>query len=200
MVLSVAYFWVISAGCSVEFHVDFKHFQNLENLILKENCIFLALWSLFSIKPCKAFIIVKPCLNYDLYFIFKTSGTAVLEAIAFYKPPLSISQENRKTSLAALLDTSTTTLMCIFFSILNCSWASQEFNNEGMKVQVKRAFKSYFLPPKNNKKADRLSMKFSSTSNTSEQKCLYPLFQNQSSHFLVPPLFRRISQPSGQDQ
>ena len=32
--VSVAYFWVNSAGCSGEFYVVFKHFQNLENLIL----------------------------------------------------------------------------------------------------------------------------------------------------------------------
>ena len=34
LLLSVAYFWVNSIGCSVEFHVVFKHFQNLENFIL----------------------------------------------------------------------------------------------------------------------------------------------------------------------
>ena len=54
-----------------------------------------------------------------------------------------------------------------------------------MKVQVKRVFKSYFLSTKN-KKADRLFMKFSSISNTNVQRYLYPLFQNQSSHFLLP--------------
>ena len=43
-------------------------------------------------------------------------------------------------------------------------------------------------------------MKFSSTSNTSVQRCLYPLFQNQSPHFLLPPLIRRISQSSYQNQ
>ena len=56
------------------------------------------------------------------------------------------------------------------------------------------------MSPKNNKKADMFCMKFSSTPNTSVQKCLYPLFQNQRSHFLLPPLFWRISQPSDQDQ
>ena len=64
---------------------------------------------------------------------------------------------------------------------------SKEFDNELMKVQVKRAFKSYFFcHRKSNKKADRLYMKFSSTSNTSVQRYLYPLFQNQSPHFLLP--------------
>ena len=32
--VSVAYFWVNSADCSDEFDVAFKHFENLENLIL----------------------------------------------------------------------------------------------------------------------------------------------------------------------
>ena len=31
----VAYFWVNSAGCSDKFHVVFKHFENIKNLILK---------------------------------------------------------------------------------------------------------------------------------------------------------------------
>ena len=31
--VSVAYLLVNSAGCSHEFHVAFKHFENLENLI-----------------------------------------------------------------------------------------------------------------------------------------------------------------------
>ena len=47
--VSVSYFWVNSTGCSDEFHDVFKHFQNLENVILnilKEKlCIaFLALF------------------------------------------------------------------------------------------------------------------------------------------------------------
>ena len=74
---------------------------------------------------------------------------------------------------------------------------SKEFNNEGMKVQVKRAFKFFFLPEK---KADRLRIKFSLTSNTSLQRWLYPLFQNHRFHFLLLLVFQRIFQPSGQDQ
>ena len=48
-----------------------------------------------------------------------------------------------------------------------------------MKVQVKRAFKSYFFVTKKNKKAGRLCIKFSSTSDTIMQRCLYSLFQNK---------------------
>ena len=32
------------------------------------------------------------------------------------------------------------------------------------------------------------------------QRCLYPLFQNQSSHFLLSSFFWKLSQPLGQDQ
>ena len=39
----------------------FKHFHNLENLILNiwNNCISLALWDLFYLKPCRAFRITQ---------------------------------------------------------------------------------------------------------------------------------------------
>ena len=41
-------------------------------------------------------------------------------------------------------------------------------------------------------------MKFPSTFNTSVQRCLYPLFQNQRRHFLLLHVFLRMSQSSGQ--
>ena len=82
----------------------------------RKNWISLDLWALFSWKLCKAFRIarckqcqlVKSCLNSDLYLIYKTSGTALLDIITSYKPSLSLSQENGKNLLPALLDTSTT--------------------------------------------------------------------------------------------
>ena len=43
-------------------------------------------------------------------------------------------------------------------------------------------------------------MKFSSTSSTNVQRCLCPLFQNKRTRVLLPPLFRKISKPSGQGQ
>ena len=51
---------------------------------------------------------VKQCLNSDLYFISRTSGTALLETIASNKLLPSLSQENRKTLPPTLVDTSTT--------------------------------------------------------------------------------------------
>ena len=52
--------------------------------------------------------LVKPCLNSDLHFISKTSGTAIVETIVSYKPLPCLLQENRKTYPSALRDTSTT--------------------------------------------------------------------------------------------
>ena len=51
-----------------------------------------------------------------------------------------------------------------------------------------------FCPPRGAKKGISL------WTNTSVQRCLYPLFQNQSPHFLLSSLFWKLSQPLGQDQ
>ena len=59
--VSVAYFLVNSTGCSGKFHVVFKHFQSLENLllnILKGNCISIALQA-FRKAQCKQPRLVK---------------------------------------------------------------------------------------------------------------------------------------------
>ena len=117
--VSAAYFWVNSAGWSREFHVVFKHFENLENLILnilKQKLRIPWFVSFFSWKRCKGFTtaqckwprFVKPCLNSDLYFVSKTFGTALLETTVSYKPHSSLSQENRKTPILVLLERSTT--------------------------------------------------------------------------------------------
>ena len=146
-------------------HVVFKHFQNFENFILN---IALALWA-FRIPHCKQPRLVKPWLNFDLNFIFKSSGTMLLETLTTSR------HINNSFSLYLFPDS--------------------EFDNGGMKVQVKRPF---FCHQKH-KKSNRLCMKFSSTSNTSVQTYLYPLFQNQLPHFLLYHLFRRMSWLSGQD-
>ena len=71
---------------------------------------------------------------------------------------------------------------------------------KGWKYRSRQLLKAIFCHQRNNKRADRLCMKFSSTSNTSVQWCLYPPFQNQRPSFLLPPLFWRLYQPSSQDQ
>ena len=52
-----------------------------------------------------------------------------------------------------------------------------------------------FLPPKNNKKADRLCMKFSSNTHANVRKCLNPLFKNQYSLFLLLLFFKDFLTP-----
>ena len=65
-----------------------------------------------------------------------------------------------------------------------------------MKLQVKRAFKSYFFcNQKSNKKAGQLCMKFSSASNISVQRCLYLLFQIQCPIFCCPLFSKNYLNP-----
>ena len=71
---------------------------------------------------------------------------------------------------------------------------SKESNNQGIKQQVKRTFKSYFFC--HEKKRDRRCLKFSWTLSTSAQQVPQPPFQNQCPLILLLSLF----QPPGQDQ
>ena len=99
-------------------------------------------------------------------------------------------QENPSSSLSRQVNNN----LSVYFFL------DSKISNGRMKVQFRRAVKGYFFcHQKNNKKAERLYMKFSSTFNTSVQRYLYPLFRNQHAHFLLLHLFRRMSQPSGQD-
>ena len=112
-------FEVYQQGALVNFMLHFEQFGREVDL-----------WSLFSLKPYKAFGIaqrkkpwlVKPglCLN----FRFKFSGTLFLENRASsYFPPAT---RTRKIFSPELLDTSKTALGCIFdSSILNCILADQ---------------------------------------------------------------------------
>ena len=124
----VAYFWVNSTGCSDEFHVFFKHFENLKNLILKilkeelhipwlVGSFFWKPWKAFRIAQYKQPRLVKPCLNYDPCFISKTSGTAFLQTPSQFLP---WKQKNPFPSTSRYIN-NITALICIFSSILNCS-------------------------------------------------------------------------------
>ena len=84
-----------------------KHLcQSLFNVFKKEtliqvfSCEFREIFkNTFFTKHLQATAVglVKPCLNSELYFISKTSCTALLETTVSYKPLPSLSQENRKT-------------------------------------------------------------------------------------------------------
>ena len=111
------------------------------------------------------FGLVKPCLNSDLYFISKTSATALLETIVSYKPLPSLSQENRKTFPQHFWIHQHNSLnVYLFLNFEPQLRKSKEFNDKRMKVQVREALKNFFCHQKSNKKADKLCMKFSSTS------------------------------------
>ena len=68
-----------------------------------------------------------------------------------------------------------------------------------MKAQVKRAFKSYCLAPKNNKKPEKLCMKFSSTFYKCAEVPISPI-SKWTPPFPANPPFRRIYHASDQDQ
>ena len=117
---------LIQQAVLVNFMLYLNIFKILEVLFLtfwRKNGISLALWAPFSLKPYKAFRIaqckqlrlVTPCLNADLYFIFKTSGTALLETKVSHKLPANLSQKNRKTLPPVPPDASASAL------ILDCS-------------------------------------------------------------------------------
>ena len=106
---------------------EFEHFDGkIANIKNKKS---LALRGLFSLKLYQAFKIaqykqlrlIKLWLNFDLNFIFKSSGTALLETIGYYYFPSNLSQKNRKTLPPAPVDTSTTAFAFILSSIPNCS-------------------------------------------------------------------------------
>ena len=92
---------------------------------------------------------------------------------------LSGKQENPYSSGSRHINNS----LSVYFFI------DSELNNGGMKVEVERDFKSYFLSPKINRKPNRLCMKFFSIPSTFVQRCLYPLFQNQPSIFCCSIFF-----------
>ena len=117
----------------------------------------LDLWTLFSLKQFKAFRIAqckqprlgKSCLNSDLYFIFKILGTAFLEIIVSYKPLPSLSlgkHKNLSPRTSRYIENSLNVHLFFHFDL----WLgkSKGFNNERIKLQIKRTFKNYFLSPK----------------------------------------------------
>ena len=114
--------------------------------------------------------LLKPCLNSDLYFISKTSGTALLETIVSYIFPVSPRKTEKRSPSASRYLNNKTALLCIFSSILKCS---QENQKNSIMNGFKCRSKGVFVTQK------------ASTSNTNVQRCLYPLFQNQCPHFLL---------------
>ena len=93
-------FLLNSSGYSGEFHVVFKHFQNLENFILnisKEKIHRLSCLVSFYNSIVQTVTISKAIIKFFfLRFIYKLSGAALLETVGSYLLPPSLSQKNRK--------------------------------------------------------------------------------------------------------
>ena len=129
--VSAAYFWVNWAGWSREFHVVFKHFENLENLILnilKQKLRIPWFVSFFSWKRCKGFTVQMATIckaMFKFWSIFRiknlwysfTRDNSVLQT-SFQSLPGK--QKNPYPSTSRKIN-NITVLMCMFSSILNCS-------------------------------------------------------------------------------
>ena len=113
-----------------------------------------------------------------------------------FAPP---SPKKGRTSFKTLLthhpplNTSATALVCIVNQ--KCIDKSKDFSTKEMRLQVKRAFISYFFWPKNNKKAGRLGMKPYSTTNTGFHTRLNLLSLNQLPLFCYPFFFEEYFNP-----
>ena len=173
--------FLVSTGCYSKFHVVFKHFQNLQNLIL--NILMERLHiSCQTARISKAMIKFWSKFHIQiLYYSFTTDDRFLLTS----SQSLQVKQELPSSSDSRNISNS----LSVYFFL------DPELNNRGIKVEVKGDFKSYFLSPKINSKADRLYMKFSSTSNTCVHRCLYPLFQNQHPYFMLVHFFEECLNP-----
>ena len=133
--------WVNSTGCSGEFHVVFKHFQNLENLILKEKLHISCLVSLYN-STVQTATISEAAIKFWSKFHIQFLWFSFIRDNRFLLTPSSLSQENRKILPLALLDTT----VMIVNSIM-----------EGWKYRSSKLLKAIFCHQKNRKKADTFS-------------------------------------------
>ena len=138
-------------------------------------------------------MISKPCLNSDLYFILKTSGTALLVTsfLQTYFQSLPGNQENPSPSASRHINNSLSVYLLLDSELYIDK--PKEFNNERMKVQVKRAFKSYFLSPKNNKKADRLHEIFFNLQYKCAKVPISPISKSVPPFSAAPSFMKNIS-------
>ena len=139
------------------FLIIFKIYKILLWTFWRKNCISLDLQAHFSLKPCKAFRTVQTATISKAMFKFwstfhiqnhwyrVTRDNNFLQSTSQF---LLEMQENPPPPSS--LDTSARALIFIFFLDFELELGkSKELNNKRMRVRVKRAFKSYFLSPKN---------------------------------------------------
>ena len=94
---------------------------------------------------------ISKWINFDLNFIFKSSGRNLLEKLGFFLPSRSLSQEIRKTLFWAPPDTSITALVCIFSSTLNSTMENWKYRSreliKAFCVTKKKYGERRFLQP-----------------------------------------------------
>ena len=130
-IIFVAYFWVYSTGCSGEFHVVFKHFQNLESLIS----------NILNLLPCKLRIVLTATIKWWSKFhiqILCYSFTRVNRFLLIPSHSLPGKQEIPSSSDFGHVNNSRSEYFFL----------DSELSNGKMKVQVKGAFKGRFFVTK----------------------------------------------------
>ena len=139
-----------------------KHLcQSLSNFIKNESLVQVFPCELWEISTNTFFTehlrvtasgLLKPCLNSDLCFTSKTSGTAFLETPT---NPLPVPHRKREKPFPQHFQThqqhkSLNAYLFLDFELQQRK--SKEFNNKRMREQLKRALKSYFFVTKKIKK------------------------------------------------
>ena len=80
---------------------------------------------------------LNPCLNSDLYFIFKTSGTVLLETIVSTNPLQTFPGKQENPSHRASRYINRSLNVCLFFDYELQLGKPEEFINEAMKVALR---------------------------------------------------------------
>ena len=145
--VTIAFLWVNSTCSSGEFQVVFKHFQNLENLILnilKEKLHTSRLLSFWN-STMQTAMISKAIIKFWSKFHIQMLWYSFIRHKKFLQTPsqyLPGKQENLSSSASRHINNS----LSVYFFL------DSELDNGGMKVEVKRDFEKYFVSPKNLRK------------------------------------------------
>ena len=125
-------------------------------------------------------IVLKNCLWVSTVTVLSSPG----------KPFTQTSDPPPNRTTANFIHTNNSLNLYLFLNSELLLGTSKEFNNQGMKIQFKRAFKNYKCLSSKNKKVGKLNIKFSSTSNTMYNRCLN-LSCIIDAHLFSCPLFSK---------
>ena len=158
--ISVACFWVNSVECSDEFHVVFKCFQNLKNIILnilKEKLHISCLVSSLFLKIVQSFwkstvetaMIMKTMIKFWYKFYIQAYRHSFTRDNSFLLTPFqSLPGKQKNSSFCASRHINNYLSVYLFVNSELQKGKSKEFIDKGMKALVKRAFKIVFYHQK----------------------------------------------------